>query len=86
MSPIPIALYQAKQLEDTNLSTQSATGIRLLMHNSADILRRQHAAIEALQAQVSIVRHNIAEFHADQVRAEDAIKNMECALLGSSNA
>jgi len=78
----PIAMYLAQQLEDTH---PSSSGIQLLMYNAAAELRRQNAAIEVLQAQVFTIRHNIAEFHADLVRADDAIKNMECALIESSN-
>lgn len=45
----PIALYLAQKLEDTN---PDECGIQLLMYNAADELKRQHAKIEELEAQL----------------------------------
>ena len=45
----PIALYLAKQLEDTHPSDSAC---QLLMYNAADELKKQHEKIKELEAQL----------------------------------
>src|SRR5512143_2198435 len=51
--------------------------------NYNDRIAKLEKKLSESNALIAMVKENIAEFHADKVREEDAIKNIECALSAS---
>ncbi len=69
----PIALYLAKQLEDTHPSDSAC---QLLMYNAADELKKQHEKIKELEAQLKTpnVERTGAAPHGQQTKPQEAEK------------
>jgi chromosome segregation ATPase len=69
---------ELKETQDRCVDWATSKGTILAMY---DNLRLEHEALRRERAMlVDTVKRNVAEFERDEVRAEDALKNLNCAL------